>query len=169
MERTLWVLALFVLFLLCLWLMYRAWRKRARRQASSIGELPPVPADLGAQLLEPTSGLYLGSTLAPSWIQRITVGDLGFRATAELTRFERGILLERQGSAAIWIPQESISVVRTERGHAGKVMTEDGVLVIRWTLPTGTEVDTGFRGDDKTVYPAWTAGPAGTTTGDDET
>ncbi len=32
-------------------------------------------------------------------------------------------------------------------------MTKDGVLVIRWQLPSGTEVDTGFRGDDKTVYP----------------
>ncbi|MFJ1456073.1 transporter [Nocardia sp. N2S4-5] len=169
MERTLWVLAFLALFVLCLWLMYRAWQGKARRQASSIGELPAVPADLGAQLLEPTTGLYLGSTLAPSWIQRITVGDLGFRATAELTRFERGILLERDGAAAIWIPQESVTAVRTERGHAGKVMTEDGVLVIRWTLPTGTEVDTGFRGDDKTVYPAWTKGATGTMTGDENT
>ncbi|MBF6170355.1 PH-like domain-containing protein [Nocardia blacklockiae] len=169
MERTLWVLAFVALFALCLWLMYGAWQRKARRQASSIGELPAVPADLGAQLLEPTTGLYLGSTLAPSWIQRITVGDLGFRATAELTRFERGILLERDGAAALWIPQESVTAVRTERGHAGKVMTEDGVLVIRWTLPTGTEVDTGFRGDDKTVYPAWTNSATGTKTGDENT
>ena len=34
-------------------------------------------------------------------------------------------------------------------------MTRDGVLVIRWELPSGTEIDTGFRGDDKTVYPHW--------------
>ncbi|KZM74219.1 transporter [Nocardia terpenica] len=158
MERTLWVIGLLALFAPCLWLMYRAWRAKARRQAASVGELPAVPAELGAQLLEPTTGLYTGTTLAPSWQQRIAVGDLGFRATAELTRFERGILLERRGAAAIWIPQESITAVRTERGHAGKVMTENGVLVIRWKLPTGTEVDTGFRGDDKTVYPAWTTG-----------
>lgn len=165
MERTLQVVGLLLLFVACLGLMYWAWTGRAKKQASAIGELPPIPADCGAQLLEPTTGLYLGSTLAPSWIQRITVGDLGFRATAELTRFERGILLERDGAATIWIPQESITAVRAERGHAGKVMTEDGVLVIRWTLPTGTEVDTGFRGDDKDVYPAWTG--AATKTGDE--
>lgn len=164
MERALWVVGLLVLFALCIWLMYRGWRNRAARQAARIGELPQVPGDLGAQLLEPTTGMYLGSTIAPSWQDRIAVGDLGFRATAELTRFERGILLERHGAAVIWIPQESITAVRTERGHAGKVMTEDGVLVIRWKLPTGTEIDTGFRGDDKTVYPAW----ARATTGDDE-
>ncbi|MFC9994289.1 transporter [Nocardia sp. NPDC127526] len=161
LERWLWVVGLLALFVLTLWGMYRAWTGRAKRQAASIGELPAVPADCGAQLLEPTTGLYLGSTLAPSWIQRITVGDLGFRATAELTRFERGILLERDGATTIWIPQESITAVRAERGHAGKVMTEDGVLVIRWKLATGTEVDTGFRGDDKTVYPAWTGAMTG--------
>ncbi|CAM4058768.1 transporter [Nocardia ninae] len=172
MERTLWVIGLAALFALCIWLMYRGWQNRAARQVSSIGELPAVPADLGAQLLEPTTGLYLGSTMAPSWQDRIAVGDLGFRATAELTRFERGILLERDGATVIWIPQESITAVRTERGHAGKVMTEDGVLVVRWKLPTGTEIDTGFRGDDKSVYPAWTRGlqadQTSTTTGDDE-
>ncbi|MFD0361078.1 transporter [Nocardia sp. GCM10030253] len=168
MERTLWVVGLLALFALCVWLMYRGWQSRAERQAASIGELPSVPADCGAQLLEPTTGMYLGSTFAPSWQNRIAVGDLGFRATAELTRFERGILLERDGATVIWIPQESITAVRTERGHAGKVMTEDGVLVIRWKLPTGTEVDTGFRGDDKTVYPAWRADPTSATTGEDE-
>lgn len=156
MERTLWVVGLLALWALLVFLMYRGWRNRGKRQADRIGELPAVPAELGAQVVEPTTGLYLGSTMAPSWQDRIAVGDLGFRATAELARFERGILLERDGASRIWIPQESITAVRTERGHAGKVMTEDGVLVIRWTLPTGTEVDTGFRGDDKTVYPAWT-------------
>ncbi|MFD8245013.1 transporter [Nocardia sp. NPDC059691] len=172
MERTLWVVGLLILFAACLWLMYRGWRNRAARQAERIGTLPTVPAELGAQVLEPTTGLYLGSTIAPSWQDRITVGDLGFRATAELTRFEKGILLERDGATVIWIPDESITAVRTERGHAGKVMTEDGVLVIRWKLPTGTEIDTGFRGDDKSVYPAWRRLPAadqsGTMTGDDE-
>ncbi|MGN2637252.1 PH-like domain-containing protein [Nocardia takedensis] len=165
MERTLWVVGLLILFVLAVWLMWRGWQNRAARQAERIGELPTVPADLGAQVLEPTTGVYLGSTIAPSWQDRIAVGDLGFRATAELTRFERGILLERDGATVIWIPEESITAVRTERGHAGKVMTEGGVLVIRWKLPTGTEIDTGFRGDDKTVYPAW----ARAMTGDEQT
>src|SRR6266571_5220329 len=118
MERTLWVVGFLILFGLCLWLMYRAWQKKARTQAAAVGELPAVPADLGAQVLEPTTGLYTGTTLAPSWQNRIAVGDLGFRATAELTRFEHGILLERNGASVIWIPQESITAVRAERGHA---------------------------------------------------
>ena len=155
MERLIWVLGLLVAWAALVGLMYLGWRGRGRRQATRIGELPTVPTDLGAPVVAASTGLYVGSTIAPSWQDRIAVGDLGFRATAELTRFERGILLDRDGASPIWIPVEAIRAVRTERGLAGKVMTRDGLLVIRWELPSGTEIDTGFRGDDKTVYPAW--------------
>jgi len=155
MDRTLWVIGLVAFWGLLVGLMYLGWRARARRQASRIGEMPAVPGELGTRLLEPTTGLYVGSTIVPSWQNRIAVGDIGFRAAGELSRYERGILLERDGASPIWIPAESVRAVRTERGLAGKVMTRDGVLVIRWELPSGTEIDTGFRGDDKTVYPQW--------------
>ncbi len=49
------------------------------------------------------------------------------------------------GASAIWIPEKSIRAIRTENGLAGKVMSKDGVLVIRWELPSGTEIDTGVR------------------------
>lgn len=160
MERALWVIGLLIFWVAMVALMYRGWRKRADRQTYRIGELPSVPKELGAQILEPTTGLYVGSTMAPSWQDRIAVGDLGYRANAEITKFERGILLQRSGASTLWIPEDSIRAVRTERGLAGKVMTKDGVLVIRWVLPTGTEIDTGFRGDDKTRYPAWVSGYA---------
>ncbi|MGW0043979.1 PH-like domain-containing protein [Rhodococcus sp. NPDC003348] len=155
MSRVLITVGFIAVWVLFVALMYWGWKGRAKRQQDRVGELPAVPADLGAQLIAPSTGLYVGSTLAPSWQDRIAVGDLGFRATGQLSRHERGVLLERDGASAIWIPQESIRAIRTERGLAGKVMSKDGVLVIRWELPTGTEIDTGFRGDDKTVYPVW--------------
>jgi hypothetical protein len=155
MDRTLWTIVLLLFWLGVIGLMYLGWRGRARRQDARVGQLPAVPDDLGASLLPATTGLYVGSTIAPSWQDRIAVGDIGFRAVCELSRWERGILLERNGASAIWIPAESVRAVRTERGLAGKVMTRDGLLVIRWELPSGTEIDTGFRGDDKAVYPQW--------------
>ncbi|WP_305094914.1 transporter [Prescottella sp. R16] len=155
MARLLWVVGCIAVWVLLVFLMYRGWKGRAARQSDRIGKLPAVPTDLGEQLIAPSTGLYVGSTMAPSWQDRIAVGDIGFRATGELSRWTRGILLERDGASAIWIPNESIRAIRTERGLAGKVMTKDGVLVIRWELPTGTEIDTGFRGDDKTMYPVW--------------
>lgn len=138
-------------------LMLLGWRNRGRRQQDVIGAFPDVPTDPGALLLGPDTGVYVGSTVAPSWQDRVAVGDYGDRASAEFSNFELGILISRSGANPIWIPRESITAIRTERGLAGKVMTADGVLVIRWTLPSGTEIDSGLRGDNKLRYPEWTA------------
>ncbi|MBB3752905.1 hypothetical protein FHT44_005417 [Mycolicibacterium sp. BK634] len=133
--------------------MLRGWRHRADRQLALLGELPAIPDLLSSAIIAPTRGLYVGSTLAGAWLERIAAGDLGFRTKAVLTRYPEGILLERSGATPIWMPQESITDVRTERALAGKVA---GILAIRWRLPSGTEIDTGFRGDDRSDYARWT-------------
>jgi hypothetical protein len=135
--------------------MMRGWLHRAQRQVEAIGKLPPMPDTVGPALIPPTKGLYVGSTIAPSWQDRIAVGDLGFRTKAVLTRYPEGIMLQRTGATPIWIPDESITAIRTERGIAGKALTHDGILAIRWTLPSGTEIDTGFRGDDRRELANW--------------
>lgn len=144
-----------VIWLLLVSLIVLGWRNRGRRQADTVGEFPATPADLGTPVRGPHTGLYVGSTLAPSWQNRIAVGDKGDRATAELTEYPGGLLMTRRGASEIWIPRESIIAVRTENGLAGKVMSRDGVLVIRWALPTGVTIDSGLRGDDKATYPEW--------------
>lgn len=99
--------------------------------------------------------------MAPSWQNRVVVGDISDRASATIAEFAAGVLISRQGASNIWIPREAITAVRTERGIAGKVMSADGVLVIRWVLPSGTEIDTGLRADDKSIYPGWVNAFAG--------
>lgn len=136
--------------------MLRGWLHRAQRQAAAIGTLPPLPDTVGPAIIPATKGLYVGSTLAPSWQDRIAVGDLGYRCKAVLTRYPEGIMVQRSGAGPIWIPDESITAIRTERGIAGKALTHDGILAIRWTLPSGTEIDTGFRGDDRRELAIWT-------------
>jgi hypothetical protein len=153
-------------------LMMRGWRERARRQAELIGTLPPVPEMVGSPIVEPTRGVYLGCTVAPSWNDRVAVGDLGYRSKAVLTRYPEGIMVQRSGANPIWIPQESITAIRTERGMVGKVVpaglgsrrardddgsatSHEGILAIRWRLPSGTEIDLGFRGNDRGEYTRW--------------
>ena len=155
MDRVLLVVGFLVFWVAMIGLIIWGWKNRQKRQADAIGTLPRVPEQFGAVVTPACTGLYVGSTLAPSWQNRIAVGDMGHRATGTLTRYETGILLERTGESDIWMPADSLRAVRTERGLAGKVMTRDGLLVVRWELPTGTEIDTGFRADDKTVYPQW--------------
>lgn len=147
------VLALLVAFLIRR--MMRGWLGRARRQAALIGTLPPLPDTVGPALIPPMKGLYVGSTLVPSWLDRIAAGDLGFRTKATLTRYPEGIMLQRNGAQPIWIPDESIVVIRAERGIAGKALTHEGILAIRWRLPSGTEIDTGFRADNRGDYEQW--------------
>ena len=141
--------------------MLHGWRGRAQRQTELIGTLPTMPDLVGSAVIAPTRGLYVGSTLAPNWLERVAAGDLGYRSKAVLTRYPEGILLERSGASPIWIPEESLIGVRAERALAGKVIpgartgTEapGGILVLRWRLPSGTEIDTGFRGDDRPPTP----------------
>jgi hypothetical protein len=135
--------------------MVRGWRHRAERQAELIGTLPRVPDTVGEAIIPATKGLYVGSTLAPSWLERVAVGDLGYRTKAVLTRYPEGIMVQRSGAGPIWIPDESITAIRTERKIAGKVLTHEGILAIRWRLPSGTEIDTGFRGNDRSEYARW--------------
>jgi hypothetical protein len=81
-------------------------------------------------------------------------------------------MVDRSGAGPIWIPQESITAIRTERGMVGKVVpaglgsrrardgegrttSHEGILAIRWLLPSGTEIDLGFRGNDRTEHTEW--------------
>jgi hypothetical protein len=135
-------------------LMMRGWRRRAEQQQELIGNLPDVPDEVGAATTT-TRGLYCGCTMAPAWNERITAGDLGYRSKAVLTRYPEGILLERIRAIPIWIPQESITAIRMERGIAGKVVARIGVLAIRWRLPSGVQIDTGFRANHRSEYAGW--------------
>jgi hypothetical protein len=165
------VLALLIAFIIQL--MMRGWRGRAQRQAALIGTLPPMPEMVGSPIVALTRGIYVGCTLVPNWHDRVAVGDLGYRSKAVLTRYPEGILVERSGASPIWIPQESITAIRTERGMVGKVVPggrarqrstpdadrntpkQDGILAIRWHLPSGAEIDLGFRGNDRSEYDRW--------------
>ena len=144
-----------VLIALAIRQMMRGWLHRAQRQAQLIGTLPQLPDSVGPALIPATKGLYVGSTMAPSWLDRIAAGDLGYRAKAVLTRYPEGIMLQRTGAGPIWIPDDAIEVIRTEKGLAGKAMTHEGILAIRWRLPSGAEIDTGFRADDRREYARW--------------
>lgn len=153
---------LVVLIGLVIRLMMRGWRHRGQLQDALIGSLPSVPDTVGSPTVAATRGQYLGCTLAPKWNDRVVAGDLGYRTKAVLTRYPEGIMVQRSGARPIWIPQDAVIAVRTERGIAGRTIPalphrpDDGVLAVRWRLPSGTEIDTGFRADDRAEHRRWT-------------
>lgn len=153
MIRFLLVLACVLAIGLSLAGMWLGWRNRGLRQVD-LPELPAVPDALSETRLPVLSGLYIGSTYARSWQDRIVAHDLGLRATVDVSLHDEGVLLEREGTSAIFLPVASIQSARLEAGLAGKVVGEGGLLVINWLLGD-TELDTGLRADDKSAYPSW--------------
>jgi hypothetical protein len=153
MTRLLLVVACLVLFALGLWGMRVGWRHRAARQGD-LSAPPVAPNKLGDALLAPMTGLYVGTAMARSWQDRVVAGGLGARANSVARLYSKGMVIDRDGAAPIFLPAGSIIDVRLAPGLAGKVIGVGGLLVVRWRLGDD-ELDTGIRADDKTVYSDW--------------
>lgn len=161
MERFLLTLLCVAFFGLCLYGMWRGWRRQAREQSVLVPPFPQPPEQLGEPVLE-ARGLYVSTTNAGRWQQRIVTRGAGLRTTAVLRLHPSGVEVERLGAPGFWIPRESVTEVRTAAGMAGKVMGSDSLLVITWRLrgPSGASetdamLDTGFRADDRGVHGEW--------------
>jgi hypothetical protein len=149
-ELVSWFLGIFVLALTGIWI---GWRNRGRRQ-SDIAALPVIPADLGADLVPPISGLYVGTTMSGQWQNRLVVHTLGLRASCIARLTTAGVVIQRKGTRAIFIPADRLIDARLEPALAGKVVGQGGLLVLRWRH-SDVDLDTGLRADDKRLYPAW--------------
>ncbi|WP_241562151.1 hypothetical protein [Streptomyces hoynatensis] len=151
-----WVVGLLLLVALVYWLMREGWKWRATLQ----GDLPelPRPAEgdgAGAARLRMT-GRYHGTTTAGQWLDRIVAHGLGARSRATLTLTGEGVLVERTGAPGFLIPAGRIRGARPEKGIAGKVLTEGGLLVITWEHGERL-LDSGFRSDRAAEHAEWIA------------
>ncbi|GAA4262388.1 hypothetical protein [Dietzia aurantiaca] len=160
MNQDFWTaLVMIVLLLLLIGLMTLGWRNRSRSQAGLFDSLPQPPADPGAVVLGPLTGVYVGSTVAGDWQARIARPPLGHRSAATLTAHTDGLLLEL-ATDVVWIPRADLIGVRRTSALANKTVPGGGILAARWqvTAPVGrTVIDSGFRADDKDSYPRWEA------------
>ncbi|HEX3789415.1 MAG TPA: transporter [Pseudonocardiaceae bacterium] len=155
MTRFFLVLLTLLFFVLCAAAMRWGWRNRVRRQLAYLPAFPQPPAELPTDLLlAEASGVYVGTTTAGVWQDRIAVGDIGHRAVATISLSEQGLLFDRVGASPLWIPASRLVEARTDRGLAGKAMGIEGLLVVRWRVDEH-EFDSGLRGDDKDVYAEW--------------
>ena len=156
MERFWLTLAVLAVCVLAGYGLLVGWRHRAQRQAG-LPELPSVPEDFGLALATPLTGLYVCTTTAGNWQDRIVARGLGRRAnaTAELTA--DGVLIDRIDDDAIFLPAGSLTAVGTAPGIAGKVMgLPNGVLIVSWRLGD-VELYSGFRADDPQLQADWIA------------
>ena len=151
-ARVGWLVGLALFVALVYWLMREGWKWRGTLQ-SGLPELHTTPEKPAAATLT-LSGRYHGSTIAGQWLDRIVARGLGTRSRAELTLHPEGLDVVRPGAAGFFVPADAILGARLDKGIAGKVLPEGGLLVVTWTH--GDQViDSGFRSDRAAEHPAW--------------
>ena len=139
MSRDQWLILLSVLIPLALIAlgMILGWRA-LRRRAGDVTGLAPVPADAGAPTLTEDL-LYVATTRAEQPLQRIAVKGLGFRARAVLAVSRAGIRLDLAGGQPGFIPASAILGVGRATWTIDRVVSNDGLVFVRWNAPTGLD------------------------------
>ncbi|WP_053695552.1 hypothetical protein [Streptomyces sp. NRRL F-5755] len=147
-----WVVGLLLFVALLYWLMREGWKWRGTLQGD-LPELPTAPGDAGEPRLTMT-GRYHGSTTAGQWLDRVVARGLGTRSRAELTLTDAGVHVVRPGAQDFFVPAAALRGARLDKGIAGKVLPEGGLLVITWAHGD-RELDSGFRSDQAAEHTAW--------------
>ncbi|MFJ5224523.1 hypothetical protein [Streptomyces sp. NPDC088400] len=147
-----WVVGLLLFIAFVYWLMRQGWKWRGSLQ-SGLPELPTAPEAPGEARLS-LAGRYHGSTTAGQWLDRIVAHGLGARSKAELTLTDAGLEVVRPGANDFFIPAAQLREARLDKGIAGKVLAEGGLLIVTWQHGD-TLLDSGFRSDRHAEHTAW--------------
>ncbi|GMA31311.1 hypothetical protein [Litorihabitans aurantiacus] len=140
MSRPVAVALLALIGLALLGLMWLGWRARARRTA---GVAAPAVEPAAAPTLV-VEGVYVSSTTAGEWLDRIAADGLGVRSAVRVEVAPDGVWLRRRGAPDVAIPTADLRGARRENGIAGKVPGRQGLVVIRWQRGDRA-LDTGIR------------------------
>ena len=151
-ARVGWVVGLGLFVALVYWLMREGWKWRGTLQGD-LPELPTAPDDPGPAKLA-MSGRYHGSTTAGQWLDRIVARGLGTRSRAELTLTDAGLDVVRPGASDFFVPAAQLREARLDKGIAGKVLTEGGLLIVTWAHGDRL-IDSGFRSDHAAEHNEW--------------
>ncbi|MFI9771456.1 hypothetical protein ACIHJG_31930 [Streptomyces sp. NPDC052415] len=147
-----WLVGLALFVALVYWLMREGWKWRGTLQGD-LPELPSAPSEPGEATLT-MSGRYHGSTTAGQWLDRIVAHGLGTRSRVELTLTEAGLDVVRPGASDFFVPAGQLREARLDKGIAGKVLTEGGLLVVTWAHGDRL-IDSGFRSDTAAEHTEW--------------
>jgi hypothetical protein len=147
-----WLVGLALFVALVYWLMREGWKWRGTLQGD-LPELHEAPAEPGPVRLT-LSGRYHGSTTAGQWLDRIVARGLGTRSRVELTLTDAGLDVVRPGAADFFVPAAQLREARLDKGIAGKVLTEGGLLVVTWEHGDRL-LDSGFRSNHAAEHNEW--------------
>lgn len=130
--------------------MLRGWRRRQRRQSDLPAPAPaPAPAPV-RPVLPGVPGVWVGTTGADDWLDRVAVHHLSDRSAAELVLAQDGVHVTRPGLPELFLPLADVAAASVESSLAGKVMS-GGMLVVTWRLGDRL-LASAFRADDHAAH-----------------
>ena len=127
--------------------MSRSWRRRVASGAD-IPALAVAPIHKSIDAVSIDHATYLGTVTTQHWLDRVAARGLGHRGPASVVVEPEGLVIERVGTESLFIPQQAIVGVALERGLAGRVYGQDGVIVVTWTWGD-VSLQTGIRIPDE--------------------
>jgi hypothetical protein len=130
-------------------LMLRGWRNRQRQQAFL--PAPPVSSGDTTTLVGAVPGLFVGTTFAGRWLDRVAAHGLSDRAAAELRLATDGVHVDRESAAELFVPFDAVTSAEPGDALAGKVMGAGGLLLLTWRLGDNV-VTSGFRATDHSQH-----------------
>ena len=145
MERLAWtavVLAVVAVTCLPMWRVVR----RSKASQAAVPPLPERPQAGCVDVVPPAPGVYVSSTAAGDWLDRISVRDLGVRSRAVLHVTPAGVSFDRTGASDVFVPSAYLRGVRREKGMAGKSANRGALVIVSWEHGDRL-LDTGFRPD----------------------
>jgi len=149
-DRILLTAGMFLLVGLLYLLMLKGWRSRQSRQ-SDLPAPPLPPTDRGEVLAPATAGLFVGTTFADDWLDRVAVHALAHRAAGWLVVATDGVHVEREGLPDLYLPYAAVDRAFLGDALAGKVVGKEGLLLVDWRLGSRL-LTSGFRADDHAVH-----------------
>ncbi len=115
-------------------------RRRIRRGAMALPDLPVPPRPFPIPLITPMPGVALGTTVPSGWQDTGLRGVLGNRTNGDLSVTCVGVDV-----AGLWLPRATLRSVTIADRFATKFMPGPGLLVIGWEVDS-IHYESGFRG-----------------------
>lgn len=137
------VLVIAAVALLLLALMAFGWSRRTRRDRGLVPPNDPLP--LGSDVIASYTGFYVATTVHDDALERLAVRGLGFRARADLSVTDAGVVLHLAGSDPLFLKTARLRSAEQATVAIDRVVEKDGLLRLTWTLDDGTPVDSFFR------------------------
>lgn len=129
MDKVIGAIICALVVLLVVGLMWRSWRRRARRDSALGGY--PLPADAGTAIVD-TEVLYVASTPAGEPLDRLAVSGLSFRGAARIVVEGAGVTLRVAGEEAVFMPAERLTGARTASWAIDRGVEPGGLITIEW-------------------------------------